>query len=92
MTNPLSHSRKSIATSFILGMVKDKHDKWTKYVNNKMEKYCAMKSLIYEIRWDTDVSVSDAEVGMQRTPARLYTKLQYCGGKPACLRCQEEKM
>jgi hypothetical protein len=55
-----------------------------------MEKHCAMKSLICERRWDTDVLVSDVEVGVQRTPAQLCTKLQYCGGKPACLRCQED--
>jgi hypothetical protein len=46
-----------------------------------------MKSLICESRWGTDVLVSE----LQCAPARLCsTKLQYSGGKPACLRCQEE--
>lgn len=49
-----------------------------------------MKSLICESRWDTDVLVSDAEIEVQRTSTRLCTKLQYYGGKPACLRCQED--
>jgi hypothetical protein len=56
-------------------MIKDKQYKWTKYVNYKIEKHCAMKSLICEGRWDTDVLTSDVEMEEQRSSARHCTKL-----------------